>query len=229
MSRADRLFRILDQLRRHRFLTAAQLAERLEVSMRTIYRDVLDLNASGIPIHGEAGVGYHLGGGYELPPLMFNTNEIEALVIGMRMVESWGDVELRNSARSVLDKVNLVLSETGRDQLDATLLFSLSFGKGQRASKFLGELRHAVNQRHKLRVSYVDEQGQATQRTLRPLGLYFWGQSWTLAAYCELRQGFRNFRSDRISELEVLDVVFELVSPCTLADYLEAMREEDRA
>ena len=229
MSRADRLFRILDQLRRHRFLTAAQLAERLEVSVRTIYRDVLDLNASGVPILGEAGVGYHLSSGYQLPPLMFNTSEIEALVIGMRMVESWGDVELRNAARSVLDKANLVLSEAGRDQLDRTLLFSLSFGKGQRATKYLGELRLAVNQQRRLRIEYADERGSTTQRTVRPLGLYFWGHTWTVASYCELRQAFRNFRSDRISELVILDTTFELVSPCTLEDYLDAMRAEDRA
>jgi predicted DNA-binding transcriptional regulator YafY len=227
MSRADRLFRILDQLRRHRFLTAAQLAERLEVSVRTIYRDVLDLNASGVPILGEAGVGYRLGAGYDLPPLMFSTTEIEALVIGMRMVESWGDAELRGSARSVLDKVNLVVSGSDRQHLDATALFSLSFGKGQRASKYLGELRHAVNQQHKLKMQYADEQGVQSTRSVRPLGLYFWGQSWTLAAYCELRQDFRNFRTDRILRLEVLDQVFKLVPPCTLQDYVAAIQRRD--
>src|SRR5688572_28740637 len=105
MSRADRLFQIIDQLRRHRFVMAEQLADHFEVSSRIIYRDVHDLNASGIPVFGEAGVGYRLDPSYSLQPLMFSQDEVEALVIGMRMVESWGDAELRRSARSIIDKV----------------------------------------------------------------------------------------------------------------------------
>ena len=223
MSRADRLFQIVDQLRRHRFLTAAQLAEHFEVSPRTIYRDVLDLNASGVPVVGEAGVGYRLDPTYSLPPLMFSHDEVEALVIGMRMVESWGDVELRQSARSILDKVNAVLPEAAVERLDKTALFSLSFGAGQRASRHLGTLRRAINQQHKLAFAYQDERGNASKRTVRPLGLYFWGQSWTLAAYCELRADFRNFRTDRMQRLRMTEDKFELVPPCTLEDYVAAM------
>ena len=226
MSRADRLFQIVDQLRRHRFLTAAQLAARFEVSQRTIYRDVLDLNASGVPVLGEAGVGYRLDPSYRLPPLMFSNDEVEALVIGMRMVESWGDSELRQSARSIIDKVNGVLPKSGAERLNATALFSLSFGAGERAAKHLGSLRHAVNQRHKVAFAYTDERGNASQRRVRPLGLYFWGQAWTLAAYCELRTNFRNFRTDRITRLRVSNEAFELVPPCTLEDYVAAMRRD---
>ncbi|HEU5075499.1 MAG TPA: YafY family protein [Polyangiaceae bacterium] len=225
MSRADRLFQIVDQLRRHRFLTAAQLADHFEVSQRTIYRDVLDLNTSGIPVVGEAGVGYRLDPNYRLPPLMFSHEEVEALVIGMRMVESWGDADLRRSARSILDKVNAVLPETGAERLNKTALFSLSFGAGERASRHLGALRQAINRQYKLVFAYRDERGNASKRTVRPLGLYFWGQSWTLAAYCELRTDFRNFRTDRMERLSITEDRFELVPPCTLEDYLAAMNE----
>lgn len=227
MSRADRLFQIVDQLRRHRFLTAAQLAERFEVSPRTIYRDVLDLTASGVPVLGEAGVGYRLDPSFQLPPLMFNNDEVEALVIGMRMVESWGDPDLQLSARSILDKVNAVLPRANAARLNTTALFSLSFGAGRRASRNLGRLRQAVNQHHKVRFSYQNEQGQASRRRVRPLGLYFFGQSWVLAGYCELRTDFRNFRTDRMRKLELTDEEFELVSPCTLADYVAAMKRRD--
>ena len=228
MSRADRLFQIVDQLRRHRFLTAAQLAEHFEVSPRTIYRDVLDLNASGVPVVGEAGVGYRLDPTYRLPPLMFSHDEVEALVIGMRMVESWGDSELRRSARSILDKVNAVLPEAGAERLNKTALFSLSFGAGKRASRHLGTLRKAINEQHKIAFAYADEQGNASKRTVRPLGLYFWGQSWTLAAYCELRADFRNFRTDRIDRLCPTEHKFELVPPCTLEDYVARMSQPRR-
>jgi len=228
MSRADRLFQIVEQLRRHRFLTAAQLAEHFEVSPRTIYRDVLDLNASGVPVVGEAGIGYRLDPTYRLPPLMFSHDEVEALVIGMRMVESWGDAELRRSARSILDKVNAVLPEAGAERLNKSALFSLSFGAGKRASRHLGILRQAINAQHKLAFAYADEHGNPSKRTVRPLGLYFWGQSWTLAAYCELRTDFRNFRTDRIDRLRLTEDKFELVPPCTLADYVAAMNQPRR-
>jgi predicted DNA-binding transcriptional regulator YafY len=213
----------VDQLRRHRFMTAAKLAEHFEVSPRTIYRDVLELSASGIPVLGEAGVGYRLDPNYKLPPLMFNNDEIEALVIGMRMVESWGDDDLRKSAGTIIDKVNAVIPAEGREQLRETALFSLSFGRGKEASQHMGALRRAVNQHRIARVSYSDVEGAVTERRIRPLGLYFWGRTWTVAAYCELREGFRNFRVDRVAAIEVEDEEFELVSPCTLEDYIAAM------
>ena len=183
--------------------------------------------ASGVPISGEAGVGYQLAPDCDLPPLMFTQDEIEALVIGMRMVESWGDSELRASARGILDKVDAVVSQEGRRQLQGTALFSLSFGRGKLATQNLEELRRAVNARRKLSFEYEDGAGARSRRQVRPLGLYFWGQSWTLAAYCELRADFRNFRTDRVSSLEVLEERFELTPPCTLEDYVRAAKSGD--
>lgn len=227
MRRADRLFQIVGLLSRRRFMTAAQLAEALEVSVRTIYRDVLDLNASGVPITGEAGVGYQLDPNYRLPPLTFNAEEIEALVLGTRMVEAWGDTSLRQAARSVVEKVNVVVG-ADREALQNTALFSMRFGVQREASRHLGEVRQAINQRRILHFSYRDEQGEPSLRSVCPLGLYFWGRSWTVAAWCELRRDFRNFRTDRMAEVSLSERTFELVSPFTLDDYERAMREDGK-
>lgn len=226
MRRAERLFQLIHLLSRRRFATAAELGERLEVSPRTVYRDISHLVGSGVPIVGEAGIGYRLDPSYRLPPLMFTPNEAEALVIGMRMIESWGDDELGQSARSVLDKVSAIVPHT--TALEQTALFSLSFSRRGTATRYLEELRGAVNRRRKVRLQYLDARDTVSTREVRPLGLYFWGQMWTLAAWCELRNDFRNFRLDRILDAAVGDTTFELVSPCTLADYKAAMMAQDR-
>jgi predicted DNA-binding transcriptional regulator YafY len=138
MRRADRLFSIVLELRRRPVTTAAQLAEHLEVSVRTIYRDVADLVASGIPIDGEAGVGYRLGHDFELPPLMFTLPEVQALVLGVRMVEAWGDGQLRTAARAVLGKVEAVLPDADRHRIADTALFALSFWVPEHDQRMLG-------------------------------------------------------------------------------------------
>jgi predicted DNA-binding transcriptional regulator YafY len=191
-----------------------------------VYRDVLDLVASGVPIQGEPGVGYRLDPAYRLPSMTFTNDEIEALVLGMRMVESWGDADLRTSARSILDKVTHVIAPASRGRLSATALFSIDFESPGSSAESLGPLRRAVNAQRLVQFRYEDQNARASRRRVRPLGLYFWGRTWTLAAWCELRDGFRNFRVDRVGELQVLDERFELVSPCTLADYVAAMRAE---
>lgn len=229
MRRADRLFQIVSLLRRRRFVTAAGLAERLEVSERTIYRDVRDLIGSGVPIEGEAGVGYRLGKDFELPPMMFNVEEIQALVLGARMVETWGDDDLRQAARSVLDKTEAVLPPKQRPRIRDTALFSLSFRVPEEVRTRLGPIRRAVHERRKLELRYVDGEGQASARRVRPLGLYFWGTTWTLGAWCELREDFRNFRLDRVEALELLDDRFEHEPPVTLEDYVAAMSGDDES
>jgi predicted DNA-binding transcriptional regulator YafY len=173
MRRADRLFQIIQVLRRGRLTTATQLAERLEVSERTIYRDVKDLMASGVPIEGEAGVGYIMGLDFDLPPMMFSHEEVQALVLGARMVESFGDASLRTAARSVLDKVEAVLPEDLRAQVESTALFSLPFVLEDGTRERLGWLREGIDQRRKMRLEYRDQKDQNSERVVRPLGLYF--------------------------------------------------------
>lgn len=224
MRRADRLFQIVGVLRRRRQVTPQQLAEQLEVSARTVYRDVADLVASGVPIAGEAGVGYRLDPSYRLPPLLFTPDEVEALVLGMRLVETWADDDLRRSARAVLDKIDAVVSPEERPHLDRTALFSLSFETRREQLGPFGPLRRAINAQRRVSFLYEDRAGAQSRRTVRPLGLYFWGGAWTLGAWCELRDDFRNFRIDRVTELVVLSDTFALEPPCTLDAYVAAMR-----
>jgi predicted DNA-binding transcriptional regulator YafY len=220
MRRADRLFSTVLELRRRPVTTAAQLAEHLEVSVRTIYRDIADLIASGIPIEGEAGVGYRLGHDFELPPMMFTITEVQALVLGARMVEAWGDAQLRTAARAVLGKVEAVLPEADRHRVQDTTLFALAYWVPERHQQMLGVVRKAIDDRRRLQIIYAKDDGDITERVIRPLGLYFWGRMWTVAAWCELRQDHRTFRVDRIDEAATLDDQFTLTPPVTLDDYL---------
>ncbi len=226
MRRADRLFQIIQILQHRRVTTAARIADRLQVSERTVYRDIRDLGLSGVPIEGEAGVGYRLGKDFELPPLMFTVDEIQALVLGARMVESWGDELLQRAAQSALEKVHAALPEGERGRVHNTALFSLSFHVPVEVKARLGRLRRAIDDHRRVSLRYEDRGGKSSLRTVRPLGLYFWGSAWTLGAWCELRQDFRNFRLDRVEQDDVLDSTFVLEPPVTLADYVRAMAGE---
>lgn len=198
MRRADRLFQIVHLLRRDRATTATHLATELEVSERTIYRDVQDLMQSGVPIQGEAGVGYVLPAHFDLPPLMFTALELEALVLGARMVQGFADEELQRAARSALAKVeNVAPRALAAVAVDSKLMvpdlpFDAAFGPT------LALLRKALQSRHVVRMSYRDEGGASSERDVRPLGLAYWGKVWTLVAWCELRADFRSFRLDRV-------------------------------
>ncbi|PIE07688.1 MAG: DNA-binding transcriptional regulator [Rhodobacterales bacterium] len=203
MRRADRLFQIVQYLRGGRLTTARDLAARLEVSERTIYRDVADLIGSGVPIEGEAGVGYVMRAGYEVPPLMFTRAEVAALVAGARMVRAWGGAELARNAEEALVKIAAVLPDPLRDSADNVPLDAVSFHVLTPADReMLDLLEAACNARKRLRIGYRDEAGAETRRCIRPLGLHFWGRVWTLAAWCEKRASFRTFRIDRILSVE---------------------------
>src|SRR5690349_8425945 len=204
MRRADRLFQIVQLLRRSRATTAAQLATELEVSERTIYRDVQDLAISGVPIQGEAGVGYALPVHFELPPLMFDAAEIEALVLGARMVQGWSDDQLARAARSALSKIENVLPESLAAQLESSKLFVPDFHVDREQRSTMVNVRQGLDQDRVLRLDYVDEQGRRSSRAVRPLGLFYWGGGWTLLAWCELRTDFRSFRLDRFAAVTML-------------------------
>lgn len=225
MRRADRLFAIVLELRRRHVATAAELADHLGVSERTIYRDVADLSASGVPLQGEAGVGYRLGRDFDLPPLMFNLEEVQAIVLGARMVESFADDDLRGAARSALAKVEAVLPEGARHTIDDTALFALRWGDGGDLTVHMPSVRRAIDSRHLLRLSYADANGASTERVVRPLGLFFWGRTWTVGAWCDLRQDHRSFRVDRIVAAEVLEEAFTHQPPVTLEDFVAAVSD----
>ncbi len=202
MRRADRLFRIVQHLRGGRLLTAADLAERLEVSTRTIYRDVADLIGSGVPIEGEAGVGYVMRPGYDLPPLMFTHDEIVALVAGARLLRAWGGTSMAAAAEEALVKIAEVLPESARARADSVQIHALGMAPMTPALRDrLDLIERASNDRLRLSFAYVDEGGEGTRRTVRPLGLFFWGKVWTALGWCELRDDFRVFRVDRMEDL----------------------------
>ena len=230
MRRADRLFQIVQRLRRRNaVVTAAALARELEVSERTVYRDISDLAASGVPISGEAGVGYRLPrGGFDLPPLMFTEEEIEALVLGARVVEGWGDPALARAAQDLLAKVEAVLPAGLRDRIAESALFAPNLRAERQVRERLARLRAAVRERRKIEVVYGDRLGQSTKRVVWPLGLFYWGVTWTVGGYCELREGFRNFRLDRIGQLDVAEAVFPRVPGRTLQDLFDYYRREGR-
>ncbi len=203
MRRADRLFQIVQYLRGGRLMTARVLSERLEVSERTVYRDIADLIGTGVPIDGEAGVGYIMREGYDLPPLMFSRDEIAALVAGARMMRAWGGQDMARSAEEALEKIRAVLPEDAKTKAAAVQIHAMGMPTLDDATRArLDRLEHAVEERERLVLSYSDAEGALTERPVRPLGLWFWGKVWTLVAWCELRDDFRMFRVDRIRDTE---------------------------
>ena len=197
MRRADRLFDLIHLLRRARgAMTAAQLAEALEVTPRTVYRDIAALKSAGVPIDGAAGVGYIMRPGYDLPPLMFDREEVEAVAVGLQLLNRTGDQELQVAAHRVAAKIANVLPELRADELDDGRFVVSSFGAPTAAE--MGMLRTAVRDNRRLAVVYRDERERLTERTCLPLAVVYYIEVTVLAAWCELRDDFRHFRVDRI-------------------------------
>jgi predicted DNA-binding transcriptional regulator YafY len=218
--RADRLFRLVQLLRARRFATGEQIAGELGVSKRTVYRDVADLQGSGVPIKGEAGVGYRLERGYELAPLIFTSDELAGLVLGARIVSAWGDAELANAVGSALTKIEAVLPEALRRVVLETPLFAPEMPGATVMAGELALLRRAIGERRLVHFRYAREDGAESERDARPLGLFFWGRKWTLAAWCELRQDYRSFRPDRMQGVELLERGFDPADGISLAGFV---------
>lgn len=207
MRRADRLFQIVQKLRTGRLVTAQTLAEALEVSDRTIYRDIAHLQGAGLPIDGEAGLGYLMREGFDLPPLMFTSDEIVALIAGARMIQAFGGAEMGRGADRALEKITSILPEGLQDRAEAVSVHAIPRAHMTDALReIIDQLDAAVAGRERIALVYVDEVGSQTRRTVRPLGLWYWGTVWTLVAWCELRSGFRMFRLDRIVSSETAGV-----------------------
>jgi predicted DNA-binding transcriptional regulator YafY len=219
--RADRLFEIIQILRRKPTVRAREIGEALEVSERTIYRDIRDLMASGVPIEGEAGVGYVLKAGFDLPPLMFKEQEIEALVLGARMVESWADAELAEAASDAIAKIEAVIPDRLRGYMASTALLAPASHYMEPLKFDLAGLRRSIRSQIKVHFRYTDILRQRTERTVRPLSLAYFGPVWMLAAWCELRDDFRTFRLDRIEDFEATSERFRHERGKTLHDFLK--------
>ena len=206
MRRADRLFQIIQILRRTtQPVTAAALAEELEVSKRTVYRDVSDMIGQRVPIEGSAGLGYVLASDYDMPPLMLTPDEIEAVVLGAQWVAGHSDKVLSNAARDVVAKIASVVPENLRPYIvEPSVGVKPATGESDE-SVDTASLRSAIRNGLKLRLRYRSEAGRETDRTVWPVILGYAETSRLLVAWCELRQSFRHFRADRIVEFEVLN------------------------
>ncbi len=226
MRRADRLFEIIQVLRTQaRPVTAAALASALEVTVRTVYRDIAALQARRVPIEGAAGIGYVLRRGFDLPPLMFTIEEIDAIAVGARMVRRLRDEGLQAAADSVLNKVAVVLPEALRAHLVAAPLY-VSDGSAAIVDGIdLATARQAVRDRRKMRIAYMDEQACLTRRTIWPIAMAYYVDVTLLAAWCELRTDYRHFRVDRIREATLLDERYPDDGGRLMADWLVLRKE----
>ena len=210
MRRSDRLFDIIQRLRTASGpVTAAALAADLEVTPRTVYRDIATLQARRVPIEGAAGVGYLLRRGFDLPPLMFTVDEVEAIAVGARMVRRLRDPKLQEAAESVLAKVTVVVPDALRASLAASPVF-VSEGDAVAATGVdMAELRAAIRDSRKLHIAYADESGRRTHRTIWPIAMAYYVDVTLVGAWCELRADYRNFRVERIQSSKVLEEHFD--------------------
>ncbi|WP_298841963.1 YafY family protein [uncultured Roseobacter sp.] len=221
MRRTDRLFDIIQILRDGKLHRAQDIAERLEVSVRTIYRDMDTLVASGVPVEGERGVGYMITAAITLPPLNLTVAELEALNLGMAIVGEAADPDLRAAALSLAEKVDAVLPEQVVADADAWKFAVYPFADAARGFAHMPTLRAAIRARQKLRLTYTSIEGAVTMRVVRPLHMEYWGRVWTLTVWCELRDAHRVFRVDLIQTAEALPELFVDEPGKTLADYVD--------
>jgi len=221
MRRADRLFLVLQFLRSRRLTTAQWLAEKLGVSTRTIYRDIADLVGSGVPVEGEAGVGYVLRQKLDLPPLMFDRTELAAIELGLRFVAATAGHPLSMAAVSAASKVRTALPRGHAYDPNPIPLYVPSKVAVSQVSA--ADLFGAIEEKRKLRIDYQDASSQNTTRVIWPLGLFFWGNTWSVLAWCELRSDFRSFRLERIGTLQTLHERYADTRGRRLSDYFLAM------
>ena len=217
MRRAERLFQIVQALGAHPWTTARALAERLQVSERTIYRDIDHLSLSGVPIYSQAGKGYALLEGYQLPPLMFSVEEWQALLTGLAMAQGWAGRRQAEALQAVQEKLAMAVPAQLRAITPSVTAPSLP--ERRMLGALLDPLQQAITERRKIQLHYTDLQERQSRRVLWPLGLYFWGHCWTLVGWCELRRAFRHFRVDRIVILQTLEDTYPVSPGRTLADY----------
>ena len=221
MRRADRLIKIVHYLRRMRqAVTARQIADHFEICQRTVYRDIQDLMNSGVPIYGEAGVGYIIDKQYHLPPVMFDFDELEAISLGIKMVQTWTDERFSQVAESALEKIQAVLPESRLNDMRQLTTHSEASNSQMPCEVSFSDVRECIRSRRKIEFHYTDLNEKTSNRTIRPLSLVFFGPVWLVIGWCELREDFRNFRLDRMAELVIPGATFKDEKGKTLKAYL---------
>jgi len=229
-SRSERLLALIQALRRHRRpVTAQQLAAELSVSVRTTYRDIATLVAQGAPIAGEAGVGFVMRPGFMLPPLMFSDDEVEALILGSRWVAQLPDAPLAQAAADAVAKIMAVLPDRLRHRVEDAGLFAVPRTPAALDRIDAGIVRQAIREERKLRIAYLSDAGQESERVVWPIAIAFFERVRVVVAWCELRQAFRHFRTDRIALAESTAEPLPRRRAALLAEWREAERVAEAA
>lgn len=224
MRRADRLIKLVHYLRRmRRAVTAQRIADDFGICRRTVYRDIQDLMNSGVPIYGEAGVGYIIDKKYYLPPVMFDPDELEAIGLGIAMVRNWTDTQFAEKANSAYEKIQAALPANLLTELQQLATYSMPSASKIPWKVSFSQIRECIRSKRKIVFSYIDLKEQTTNRKVRPLSLVFFGPVWVLVAWCELRKAFRTFRLDRMKDLKETGELFRDEKNTTLEAYISSM------
>ncbi len=230
MNRIDRLTAILIQLQSKKIVKAREIADRFEISVRTVYRDVKSLMEAGVPIGSEAGTGYFIVDGYHLPPVMFTQDEASAMVMAGKLVERMTDQSVRMAFDGALLKIKSVLNEAQKDHLevlhDHIEVFRPQVKSPIQSTNFLTALQKTIAGKQVTHLNYCSHhQNEQTQREVEPIGLFYYSAAWHLIAWCRLRKGFRDFRCDRIKELKITGEVFTPRSISTMQEYFNSLQQ----
>jgi len=209
MRKASRLFEIIQILRvAKRPVTAAQIAERLGVVQRSIYRDITELQSMRVPIEGGRGIGYILRSGFNLPPLMFSVEEMEAIVLALALLDRTGDMELKLAAKRFNEKIASAVPQPLRQTLEANALYAWGTIASSPKGVDLASVRRAIRDERKIEIRYCDQLGRVTRRKIWPLALIYYTEATNIVAWCELRRALRNFRADRVQESVLIEEFF---------------------
>lgn len=231
MNRIDRVTAILIQLQSRRVVKAQDIADRFNISLRTVYRDVKTLEEAGIPVIGEAGVGYSIMEGYRLPPVMFSTEEATALLTAEKLVEKLTDSSTKEQYANAMFKIRSVLRATEREHLESMeqhieVVESPYFSKEKNETAYLQQILRAISTKHVLNIDYFAEHSQSkSNRNIEPVGIFFMGRYWYLIAWCLLRKDYRTFRVDNIKYLSATTIPFDKSHP-TLKSFLSRVSKE---
>lgn len=230
MNRIDRLHAILTHLQSKKRVTAQEIADRFNISLRTVYRDVKALEESGVPVIGEAGSGYSVMEGYRLPPVMFTQEEASALLLGAKLAEHQTDASVKKHFLAALYKIKAVLRTSDKehmDTLDDQIVVYSRMPADTSSGRYLVDLQKALGDKKVIDIRYQSNEEEVTQRHVEPIGLCHYGQAWHLIAWCRLRNNYRDFRVTRIQYLNLLEETFELDSHPSLQEYMQTMTSQN--
>jgi predicted DNA-binding transcriptional regulator YafY len=236
MNRIDRLTAMLIHLQSKKVVKAEEMANRFEISLRTVYRDVKALMEAGVPIGSEAGKGYFVVDGYHLPPVMFTQDEAGAMLLAGKFVEKMTDKSVRAAFSSAMYKIKAVLNESEKEHLENLQAHIEVYarprttvpGQAEFPDHFITDIQRAVVQKHVLQLEYLSNHEEETQREVEPIGLFYYGSAWHLIAWCRLRNGYRDFRADRIKQLTNTGKLYEGRNLLTLQEYFQSMFQENQ-